>query len=243
MQFTSLYTNEVILARFSSGFFDFRQILQIITKEAFDFQAFAHYNDHSLFALGGSMKKITAGFLCFLLLLLTACSSSASVTETTTAETVAVTVPPTTLPVTTVPLATVPTEPETAPAIAEPLPELTEKEKNMLLKIGMAELGDKECTECIALVMCTVLNRVETEHSGNSSVRSVLMAPGQFTPVANGSYYSARPNQRCYEALELVLSGWDESQGALYYEWCQGESWHSKNLHLLFQHCDVRFYD
>mgnify|MGYP006898678300 CR=1 FL=1 len=44
------------------------------------------------------------------------------------------------------------------------------------------------------------------------------------------------------EALEMIKTGWDESQGALYYEWCEGESWHSKNLTLLFQHCDTRFY-
>ena len=41
----------------------------------------------------------------------------------------------------------------------------------------------------------------------------------------------------------MVMRGWDESQGALYYEWCEGESWHSQNLNLLFQHCDVRFYN
>lgn len=183
------------------------------------------------------MNKFTVLFLCFLLLFLTACTPSSTVPETTIPETVPVTIPETE----TVPI-TIPTEQETAPAIPEPVVELTEEEKNMLLKIGMAELGGRDCTECIALVMCTVLNRVEADRFG-SSVRSVIFAPEQFTPVMDGTYDSAEPNDRCREALEMVIYGWDESQGALFYEWCEGESWHSKNLHLLFQHCDVRFYD
>lgn len=178
-------------------------------------------------------------FVLFLLLffLLTACAASAPAAETTVPETIPATVPePTTEAV------TVPTEPETVPTVPLPVVELTEEEKTMLLKIGMAERGNAGCTECIALVMRTILNRVEADRFGNS-VRSVILAPEQFTPVMDGSYDSAQPNERCYEALDMVIYGWDESQGSLFYEWCEGESWHSKNLHLLFQHCDVRFYD
>lgn len=138
--------------------------------------------------------------------------------------------------------ATLPTEPETTAPPPEPVVLLTEEEQTMLLKLGMAERGDQECTECIALVMRTVLNRVASSRFG-SSVRSVILAQDQFTPVMDGTYYSAEPNDRCYEALDMVIYGWDESQGALFYEWCEGESWHSKNLHLLLQHCDTRFYD
>lgn len=191
------------------------------------------------------MKKSALYFLCFLLLFCTACSPSAPVPQTTIPEAIATTVPdtlPETVPTATTVPDTLPTEPETVPTIPEPVVELTEKEKSMLLKIGMAELGNRDCTECIALVMRTVLNRVEADRFGNS-VRSVIFAPGQFTPVMDGSYDSAEPNQRCCEALDMVIYGWDESQGALFYEWCEGESWHSNNLHLLFQHCDVRFYN
>ena len=183
------------------------------------------------------MKKIILFFLCSLLLFCTACSSSApepeTVVPTTVSETESVVV---TLP------AETETQPETTTMPAVPVVELTEEEKSMLLKIGMAERGNAGCTECIALVMRTILNRVESDRFG-SSVRSVLFAEDQYTPVTDGSYDSAEPNERCYEALDMVIYGWDESQGAVFYEWCKGESWHSKNLHLLFQHCDVRFYD
>ncbi|MBQ2928510.1 MAG: cell wall hydrolase [Oscillospiraceae bacterium] len=112
----------------------------------------------------------------------------------------------------------------------------------MLLKLGMAELGNAGCTECVALVMCTVLNRVESQRFG-STIARVIHAPQQFTPVMTGAYSRAKPNDLCFDAYEMVVHGWDESQGALYYEFCQGESWHSNNLHLLFQHCNTRFYD
>jgi len=119
--------------------------------------------------------------------------------------------------------------------------ELSEEDKQLLLKIGMAELGKEGCVECIALVMCTVRNRVESGRF-SGSIRGVLYAKDQFTPVMDGTFETAVPNDACCEALAMVQSGWDESQGALYYEFCEGESWHSRNLQLLTQHCNTRFY-
>ena len=162
--------------------------------------------------------------------------------------------PPETVPETTVPPETeAPTEsmtvPTTMPVTEAPtettLPParvFTEEEEELLLKIGMAERGDTECPECMALVMCTVLNRVESPKF-SSTVKGVIYAQDQFTPVMDGSFEEAVPDWFCYKALEMVKEGWDESQGALYYEWCEGESWHSQNLNLLFQHCDTRFYN
>ena len=181
------------------------------------------------------MKKLA--MLSALLILLTGCSAPEMPAETTKpAVAVSATTAPTEVPD--------PTESLEETTLPPPVPVilLSEEEQTMLLKIGMAERGNSECTECIALVMRTVLNRVKADRFG-SSIRSVLYAQDQFTPVMDGSFESAKPNDRCREALEMVIYGWDESQGALYYEWCEGESWHSRNLHLLLQHCDVRFYD
>ena len=183
------------------------------------------------------MKKSFILFLLCSLFYFTSCSFSDSTPEAEIPDTV-----PTTIPAFSTANITAPSETEVSPTILLPVLELTEDEKNMLLKLGMAERGKENCTECIALIMRTVLNRVEADRFGKS-IRSVILAPEQFTPVMDGTFDSAEPNQRCYDALEMVIYGWDESQGALFYEWCEGESWHSKNLHLLFQHCDVRFYD
>ena len=185
------------------------------------------------------MKRVIA-FVLFALyfLMLPGCTQSASLVETTAAEST----PETTW----VPPETVCTQPETTAATVStesvPIYNFTDEEEEMLLKIGMAELGNGDCIECIALVMRTILNRVEADRFGKS-IRGVLFAQDQFTPVMDGTYYSAEPNALCYEALDMVIHGWDESQGALYYEFCEGESWHSKNLNLLFQHCKTRFYN
>ena len=174
-------------------------------------------------------------FLLILLLLLTGCAPAPAAEEPT-----APTVPETTAVSTEAP--TLPPETtETVPETTLPPLVFTEEEETMLLKLAMAELGDTGCTECLALVMRTVLNRVEAGGFG-SSIKGVILAEGQFTPVADGSYYRAQPNESCYEALELVKHHWDESKGALYYEFCEGESWHSRNLTLLFSHCNTRFY-
>ena len=182
------------------------------------------------------MKKPVILFF-LLILFLNGCTVPDSAPKTTVSATTVPTVVPTAEPTF---LELSETEPETTPPV--PVIALTEEEQTMLLKIGMAERGESGCAECIALVMRTVLNRVNADRFG-SSIRSVLFAQDQFTPVADGSYHSAQPNELCQEALEMVIFGWDESQGALYYEWCEGPSWHSQNLHLLFQHCDTRFYD
>lgn len=164
----------------------------------------------------------------------------------------------TTLPETTVPETTalpetqptaVPTTeavteaPETTPETTQPvLLTFTEEEETLLLKIGMAERGDTYCPTCIALVMRTVLNRVESPKFP-STVKGVIYAENQFTPVAEGTFEDVQPNDVCRMALKSVKEGWDDSQGALYYEWCEGPSWHSQNLNLLLQHCDTRFYN
>ena len=142
---------------------------------------------------------------------------------------------------TTVPT-TAPTEAPTETTEALPVRTFTAEEEELLLKLGMAERGDTYCTDCIALVMCTVLNRVDTPGKFGSTIKSVIYAEDQFTPVADGTFETAEPNAACLHALEWIKSGWDESQGALYYEWGVGEGWHSRNLTFLFKHCNTKFY-
>ena len=66
----------------------------------------------------------------------------------------------------------------------------------------------------------------------------------QFSPVIpGGRWYSIEPNDECYKAVEMVQAGWDESNGALYFESCKNEdNWHSRNLTFLFKHGRHRFY-
>lgn len=110
-----------------------------------------------------------------------------------------------------------------------------------LLKIAMAE-AEGESVEGKALVMLVVLNRVWSSDFPET-IEEVIFQPTQFSTVEEGGrYYTTEPNEECYEALELVMSGWDESCGALYFESCAGSSWHSENLEYLFQVGGHRFY-
>lgn len=158
----------------------------------------------------------------------------------TTAETVPETVPETMAE--TVPETVSETVPETVPPTTEQevVVSLSQEDRELLLKLGMAERGEEECEVCIALIMRTVLNRVESGFG--STVRKVIYAQDQFGPAMDGSLETAEPNEACKKALDMVIHGWDESGGALFYEWVQGETWHSRSLKLTAEHCDGQFY-
>ena len=118
---------------------------------------------------------------------------------------------------------------------------MSPEDLDMLLRIAVAEVGGDDCVICAALVIRTVINRVQTKGFANN-IYDVLHTPDQFTPVMEGTYDTAVPTPTCKRALRMVLDGWDESDGVLFYEACTGSSWHSKNLKMAFQHCQTRFY-
>ena len=102
--------------------------------------------------------------------------------------------------------------------------------------------AEGESVEGKALVMLVVLNRVWSEDFPGT-IEDVVFQPRQFSPVREGGrYYTTEPDRECYEALELVMQGWDESGGALYFESCDKDSWHSENLEFLYQYGNHKFY-
>lgn len=111
----------------------------------------------------------------------------------------------------------------------------------MLCKIAMAE-AEGEDTEGKALVMLVVLNRVWTDEFPDT-IEGVIYQKNQFSPISNGRYDKVEPDDDCWEALRMVESGWDESQGALYFESEKNaDNWHSRHLKYLFTHGGHRFY-
>ena len=116
------------------------------------------------------------------------------------------------------------------------------EESYMLAKIAMAE-AEGEDTEGKALVMLVVLNRVWSDGFPDS-IEEVIMEPGQFSPVSEGGrYYTTEPDEECWEALSMVMRGWDESQGATYFESEGKSTWHRDNLKFLFRHGNHYFYE
>lgn len=120
---------------------------------------------------------------------------------------------------------------------------LTQEEQEILLQVAMAE-AEGESTEGKAMVMAVVLNRVRSEEFPDSNtVGDVVMQENQFAVTkAGGRYYTVVPNDDCYAALKMILSGWDESRGALYFESEKKAGWHSRNLEYLFTVGNHKFY-
>lgn len=119
--------------------------------------------------------------------------------------------------------------------------EWTAADDYMLAKIAMAE-AEGESLKTKALVIRTVLNRVKSPNFPDN-VEEVIYQKNQFTPISDGRYDRVEPNEECYEALKLVKEGWDESEGATYFEMTQDHpTWHSDNLLHLFEIDDTSFY-
>lgn len=111
----------------------------------------------------------------------------------------------------------------------------------LLAKIAMAE-AEGEDVEGKALVILVVLNRVWTDEFPGT-IHGVIYQKNQFSTIANGRFDRVEPDDECYEALGMVMSGWDESNGALYFESEKSaDNWHSRHLEYLFTYGGHRFY-
>lgn len=118
-------------------------------------------------------------------------------------------------------------------------------EAYLLAKIAMAE-AEGEGLETKVLIMLTVLNRVHSVEFPNT-IEEVIFenhnGEYQFTPISNGRWDRVEPNEECFEALRIVYDlKYDISNGALFFEACQGDSWHSRNLEFIRQSDNTRFY-
>lgn len=117
-------------------------------------------------------------------------------------------------------------------------------EEYIAVRMAMAE-AEGEDTEGKALVILVIYNRTKSGKFPNT-VKGVISQRNAFTSYSNGRYEAVEPDIDCWAALDLIQeTGWDESQGALYFERTpeDGEStWHSRNLERLFIHGNHTFY-
>lgn len=105
----------------------------------------------------------------------------------------------------------------------------SQRECDLLERIARAEAGNQG-VEGMALVMNVVINRADK----GSSIESVIYAPHQF-------YTAGMPgtgNDESGEALLMIMNGWDESRGALYF--CS-TGWNQYGEEHLFQYKDHWF--
>lgn len=118
----------------------------------------------------------------------------------------------------------------------------------LLAKIAMAE-AEGEDIQTKTLVILTVLNRVHSDGFPNTIYDVIFQYNPesdvyQFSPVKpGGRWWTTEPNEDCWEAVKVVMEArYDYSGGALFFESCDYDSWHSKNLTFLYQSGKMRFY-
>ena len=123
--------------------------------------------------------------------------------------------------------------------------QFTDEEEYLLAKLAMAE-AEGEDLKGKAFVMLVVLNRVNDDEFPDT-IKEVIFQESdgtyQFSPIGDGRFFKQEPSDECYEALELIKTGYDESKGALYFTSIKEQStWHSRNLDFLFEHGGHLFY-
>lgn len=91
---------------------------------------------------------------------------------------------------------------------------LSSKDIDLLAHLIHAEARGESFEGKVA-VGAVVLNRVESSLFPNT-VAAVIYQPGQFSPVADGSI-NLEPDAESIRAAESAVSGWDPTNGALFF--------------------------
>ena len=106
--------------------------------------------------------------------------------------------------------------------------ELSQEDAYLLMQVARKEGGTSLNGQM--WVARTILNRLDDNWA--DSLWGVLTMDNQFEVVTNGSYVNADLNPESHLALAMVEGGWNETDGALYWEsnTNSDESWHKKNL-------------
>lgn len=126
---------------------------------------------------------------------------------------------------------------------------LDEKSYQVLLRIVEAEAAG-EGTEGKKLVANVILNRVNHPSFPNTVEEVVFQKSGghaQFSPTIDGRFESVQISTETVEAVDMVLAGADDSQGALFFSARSkadpdNMSWFDKNLKWLFAYGGHEFY-
>lgn len=133
---------------------------------------------------------------------------------------------------------------ETVPVIS-----LGTDQKEVLLRIVEAEATGEDIKGKM-LVANVILNRVNSSQFPDTVKEVVFQKNGkitQFSPIADGRYWSVSISKSTREAVERVLNGEDESQGALYFSARSkakksNMNWFDNHLTWLFKYGGHEFY-
>lgn len=116
---------------------------------------------------------------------------------------------------------------------------LNKEDCRVLERIVEAEAGDQDLRGRI-LVANVILNRIKSSEFPDT-VKGVVFARRQFSPVSNGSYYRVKVSEKSRKAVKCMIQGKDYSRGALYFMYRAGSSasnvaWFDRDLDRLFRY-------
>ncbi|WP_238483780.1 cell wall hydrolase [Anaerosporobacter faecicola] len=122
-------------------------------------------------------------------------------------------------------------------------------DKEVLLRIVEAEATGEDIKGKM-LVANVILNRVKSSQFPDTVAEVVFQKNGktvQFSPIADGRYWSVTISKSTREAVERVLNGEDKSQGALYFSARSkakksSMNWFDTHLTWLFKYGGHEFY-
>lgn len=92
---------------------------------------------------------------------------------------------------------------------------LSEADQAILWRIVEAEATGEDI-EGKMLVANVILNRVNSDKFPDT-IKKVVFANRQFSPIRDGRYYKVSVTKETKEAVERVLNGEDKSKGAVYF--------------------------
>lgn len=127
--------------------------------------------------------------------------------------------------------------------------DLSSKDIEMLQRIVEAEATGED-SKGKELVANVILNRVNDDHFPNSIEGVIFQKDGntyQFSPIRDDRYWSVVVTQDTIAAVENVMQGKDDSQGALYFSARARASsssmkWFDNNLEFLFKYGGHEFF-
>ncbi len=82
--------------------------------------------------------------------------------------------------------------------------ELSEEEVDLLCRLVFAESGNQS-DKCQMAVTNVILNRLESNYSGATTLSEVVYEPGQFTPALNGSLKKVKASERVIQNVKAAL--------------------------------------
>lgn len=111
--------------------------------------------------------------------------------------------------------------------------------RSILERIVEAEAGDQDI-KGRQMVANVIINRLKSKKFPNT-VRRVVFAHRQFSPIANGSYYRVHVSSLTEKAVEKALKEKDNTKGALYFMYRAGSdprniSWFDRDLTRLYKY-------